>query len=325
MYRMYGPKNASGRCKSSRRLRPYVFGTSTALGGRMLWMTLWRHLVFNGVRCPFHNEAALYVMAMIRWFGLSLCAVVLMACTTSPTGRSQLLLMPESQLAEMGTAAFADMKQEVPVSDDSTTNRYVRCVANAVTAALPSEDQRAWEVVVFDDDSANAFALPGGKIGVHTGLLKVAVDQNQLATVIGHEVAHVLARHGNERMSLEFATQTGAQLLGAVVADTDEKPLIMAAMGVGIHYGMKLPYSRSHEAEADVMGLELMARAGFDPRASVQLWRNMSEQGGESPPEFMSTHPANNTRIEGLSSHMDGALELYRQAREAGRRPDCRR
>lgn len=251
--------------------------------------------------------------------------LLLVACASSPTGRSQLLLMPAAQMDQMGVAAFADMKSKGKVNTDAKTNRYVRCVANAVTSAMPAKDQRDWEVVVFEDDSANAFALPGGKIGVNTGLLKVAVDQNQLATVIGHEVGHVLAEHGNERMSLEFAAQTGTQLLGAVLADTNQKPLVMAAMGIGVHYGMKLPYSRTHEAEADVMGLELMAKAGFNPQASIQLWRNMSTQQKDAPPEFMSTHPANETRIEGLSANMSGAMSLYSQAQAQGHRPQCSR
>lgn len=251
--------------------------------------------------------------------------LALSACATSPTGRSQVLLMPAAQMDQMGVAAFDDLKKNGKVNTDAATNRYVVCVANAITSAMPAQDQRAWEVVVFDDDSANAFALPGGKIGVNTGLLKVAVDQNQLAAVIGHEVGHVLAEHGNERMSLELATQTGAQLVGAILADTNEKPLLMAAMGVGIHYGMKLPYSRTHEAEADVMGLDLMAGAGFNPYASVQLWRNMSEQSKGAPPEFMSTHPANETRINGLSARMDDAMALYQQARAQGRAPSCSR
>lgn len=264
-------------------------------------------------------------MSISRLFPSVVVLLLLVACATSPTGRSQLLLMPKAEMAQMGVSAFADLKSKEKVSADATTNQYVRCVANAITAALSPQDQRSWEVVVFDDDSANAFALPGGKIGVNTGLLKVAVDQHQLATVIGHEVGHVLAAHGNERMSLEFATQTGAQLLGAMIADTNEKPLLMAAMGIGIHYGMKLPYSRTHEAEADMIGLELMARAGFNPQASVQLWRNMREQDKESPPEFMSTHPAHETRIEGLSANVDRAMAIYLQAREQGRRPQCSR
>jgi predicted Zn-dependent protease len=233
--------------------------------------------------------------------------------------------MSAGQMDQMGVTAFTDIKKQGKVSTDVASNRYVECVVAAITAVLPADSQQQWEVRLFDDDSANAFALPGGKIGVNTGMLKKAVDQNQLAAVIGHEVAHVLAQHGNERMSLELATQTGAQVAGAVIADTQNKPLLMAAMGLGIHYGMKLPYSRTHEAEADMMGLKLMAQAGFHPQASVQLWRNMSEGSKDAPPEFMSTHPANATRIDGLSANMGPALALYQAAREQGKRPDCQR
>ncbi len=265
------------------------------------------------------------IAAAQRIISLVLIVFLLAACTTSPTGRRQLLLLPSAQLNEMGAAAFTDMKQKGKVSNDAATNQYVRCVADAITAVLPSSNGTQWEVAVFEDDSANAFALPGGKMGVNTGLLKVAVDQHQLSAVIGHEVAHVLAEHGNERMSLELATQAGVQLAGAALEDTHQKPAIMAAMGLGVHYGMKLPYSRTHEAEADVMGLSLMAEAGFNPQASVQLWRNMSSQNKDAPPEFMSTHPADETRIAGLSNHMGAALATYQQARNAGRNPQCAR
>lgn len=160
-------------------------------------------------------------------------------------------------------------------------------------------------MTVFQEDSANAFALPGGKIGVHTGLLKVADNQSQLAAVIGHEIGHVQAQHSNERMSLQYATQSGMQLLGALAGqDSAAKQGIMAALGVGAEYGLALPFSRKHEAEADIIGLQLMAQAGFDPRESVGLWQNMAAaNGGNEPPEFMSTHPSNSTRIEGLRAH----------------------
>lgn len=260
---------------------------------------------------------------LLQRCALLVAVACILSCTTSPTGRSQLLLLSGSQLNQMGAAAFADMQKTAKVSADELTNRYVSCVANAITAALPTNLQQGWEVAVFDDDSANAFALPGGKMGVNTGLLAVAADQNQLATVLGHEVAHVLAQHGNERMSLELAAQTATQVAGAIAADSHQKPMLMAALGVGVHYGMKLPYSRTHEAEADVMGLELMARAGFDPRASVQLWRNMAAKNGNKTPEFMSTHPANATRIEGLSARVPAMLPIYESARAQGRRPNC--
>lgn len=255
----------------------------------------------------------------------ALAGLLVSACATSPTGRSQLLLLPEGELSQMGVAAFDDKKKSSKVVSDAGTNQYVICVADAVTAVLTGDQRRSWEVVVFEDDSANAFALPGAKIGVHTGLLKVAVNQDQLAAVIGHEVGHVLAQHGNERMSIQFASQTSQQLLGMVAQGSKEGQMVMAAMGLGTQYGITLPFSRTHEAEADLIGLDLMAKAGFDPRASVTLWRNMAKEAKDAPPEFLSTHPSHQTRINGLDANMEGAYATYQAARQQGKKPQCQR
>ena len=247
------------------------------------------------------------------------------ACATSPTGRKQLLLLPDDQINQMGVAAYQQMKHKQPITTDSAAASYVQCVTNAVLRAAPNS--QGWEVNVFQDDSANAFALPGQKIGVNTGLLKVAENQDQLATVIGHEIGHVLAKHGNERMSIQFATQTGVQLLQQLGGDADpqKKALLMAALGMGAQFGVVLPFSREHESESDLIGLQLMAQAGFDPRASVALWQNMAKASGGSPPQFLSTHPSHNTRIEDLKANMDQAMALYQAARERGLRPACSR
>jgi len=267
---------------------------------------------------------------------LALIALVY-GCATSPLGRRQLLLFPESDMAVMGAQAFDQMKKQVPLSQSAATNDYVSCVARAITAALDGAgSQRAWEVLVFEDDSANAFALPGSKIGVHTGLLEVAVDQSQLATVIGHEVAHVLSRHSNERVSTGTAAQLGmVAVQEALSANTSSAATqqAMALLGLGAQVGILLPYSRAQESEADIVGLDLMARAGFDPQASIQLWRNMarhakkkqSKAGGSGgpPPEFMSTHPSHGTRIADLEARVPESRKLYEAARAAGRRPCC--
>ena len=250
-------------------------------------------------------------------------ALATAACATSPTGRSQLLLMPESEMDQMGVAAFTEMKKTTEVEKAVATNQYVDCVANGVIAALPSAQKRNWEVVVFKDDSANAFALPGNKIGIQTGILKVANDQNQLATIVGHEIGHVLAQHGNERVSIQYASQTTQQLLGTLLEGTERGAMVMAAMGVGAQYGVALPFSRSHETEADIIGLKLMAKAGFDPRASVTLWHNMAANSNGAPPEFMSTHPSNQSRIKGLEANMEVAFDLYAAARQQGKKPRC--
>lgn len=253
---------------------------------------------------------------------VALVTTLVAACATSPLGRRQLLLMPADQVAQMGVTAYAQMKAEQPVSTDSVVNRQVQCVSDALLSVVG--DTAAWEVTVFQDAAANAFALPGQKIGVNDGLLKVATSGDQLAAVIGHEIGHVQAQHGNERMSVQFATQTGLQLLNALSGEgSQEKALVIAALGAGAQFGVVLPFSRSHESEADLIGLELMARAGFDPRASVTLWQNMAAASSGAPPELLSTHPAHATRISDLEKHMAPALSLYKQAQAAGRRPNC--
>ncbi len=257
--------------------------------------------------------------------GLSCAALLCIACATSPLGRSQLKLFPDAEMGRMGIAAFEQLKSEMPTSRDARTDRYVRCVADAITRTLPpSPMQSSWEVVVFEDGSPNAFALPGGKIGVHTGLLMVASDQDQLATVIGHEVAHVLAGHSNERVSTAFATESSLQILSTLSgASSPAQRQLIGLLGAGAQIGILLPFSRAQETEADKLGLDLMADAGFDPRASVTLWQNMSALGGAQPPEFLSTHPANTTRIQELRNRIPSALPRYEKARASGRRPRC--
>jgi predicted Zn-dependent protease len=221
----------------------------------------------------------------------------------------------------MGVEAFNTLKQETPLETNSQVNRYVTCVANAIIQ-VSNSPVKNWEIAVFRDESANAFALPGGKIGVHTGLLQVAEDQNQLAAVIGHEVAHVLANHSNERVSQEYAVQQGMELIQAVTnVQTQMGQTMMGLLGVGAQFGILLPYSRTHESEADIFGLNLMATAGFDPRASIMLWQNMERANDSEPPEFLSTHPSHNTRINDLNQAMNNALSLFQQAQSTGRRP----
>lgn len=250
-------------------------------------------------------------------------ASVLFGCAVSPLGRRQLAFFPDAQLAEMGVSAFSQLKSKTPISKSASTTAYVKCVSNAVTAVLtPGESPvRNWEVAVFESKDANAFALPGGKIGVYTGLLEVARNQDQLATVIGHEVAHVLARHSNERVSTAYTAQTALTLINASGAASGE---LMALLGVGAQVGVLLPFSRTQETEADLLGLDLMARAGFDPRQSVALWQNMSaRRSAGRPPQFLSTHPSDATRIGKLNARLPRASSLYDTARASGRRPRC--
>lgn len=254
---------------------------------------------------------------------IALLVAVSAGCTTSPLGRRQLAFFPDSQLAEMGAAAFNDLKAKTEVSSAPTTNSYVRCVADSVTKVLtPAESQvRTWEVVVFASKQVNAFALPGGKIGVYTGLLNVAKTQHQLAAVIGHEIAHVLARHSNERVSTAYTAQAALTVVGESGAVSAP---VMAALGLGTQVGVLLPFSRTQETEADLLGLDLMARAGFDPRQAVALWQNMgAARSSGAPPEFLSTHPSDAVRIAKLNARMARAVPLYDAAHTSGRRPRC--
>lgn len=252
-------------------------------------------------------------MNFLRSLTISAISIALIACTSSPTGRSQFVLLPDSQLDEMGVQSFTSMKEEVKTSTSTKLTKNVQCVADRIINVLPDEYRNhEWEVVLFDDPQVNAFALPGYKIGVYTGLLEVASNQSQLASVMGHEVGHVLARHGNERVSTQLATSQvlalGQKLSGE---STPVKQAIFQGLGLGAQYGIILPFSRTHESEADLIGLKLMSQAGFDPRESTELWRNMSANSGEQPPELMSTHPSHSTRIDDLNRNMAQPLETY--------------
>ncbi len=223
----------------------------------------------------------------------------------------------------MGLQAFDQIKQKKPISKNQRYIQFANCVARALTREVGGQ----WEVVVFEDKTLNAFALPGNKIGIHTGLIELVDNQDQLAAVIGHEIAHVLARHSNERLSQKMAVNTGLSLTQAVLAPQSALgQTAIGLLGVGAQYGILLPYSRTHESEADILGLDIMAKAGFDPRESIKLWQKMDAASkGGTPPEFLSTHPSHSTRIKDLSEHMPIALDYRQQAIAAGKHPRCRK
>jgi len=256
---------------------------------------------------------------------IAIATYLIVSCATTPLGRKQLAFLPAGEMDAMGIQAFDNLKKETPIEQGGQINRYVSCVANTVLKEMNALATQQWEVRVFKDDSANAFALPGGKIGVHTGLLKVATNQSQLATVIGHEIGHVLAQHSNERMSQQLVVQGGMGLLQALTnVQSTKGQLLMAALGVGAQVGVLLPYSRLQESEADELGIQYMASAGFDPRESVKLWQNMESASEGQPPEFLSTHPSHGTRISQLNQAMGNAMMRYEDAQAVGKRPNCR-
>lgn len=249
-----------------------------------------------------------------------LAALLVAGCATSPTGRSQFKLYSEADLAQMGVASYQKIQEQTPRSNNAALRRYVQCVAGHIT----DEVGGTWEITLFAQDKINAFALPGGKIGVYTGLLEVAEGQAQLAAVIGHEVAHVVADHANARVSRQTVTQTALQIASAILGGGAGSQLTMAALGLGAQVGVLLPYARGQESEADIIGLKLMALAGFDPRAAVGLWQNMDAAAQGAPPEFLSTHPAHGSRIADLQAALPEVLPLYKQARAQGETPNCR-
>ncbi|MDD2725131.1 MAG: M48 family metallopeptidase [Methylovulum sp.] len=248
-----------------------------------------------------------------------LAAGLLNACVTSPTGRNQFIFMPEAQMDQMGLQTFSALKTQKPISHNPQYNKLTHCIANAITEQTGGK----WEVVVFQDKSFNAFALPGNKIGVYTGLIEmVGGNQNQLAAVIGHEVGHVLARHSNERASQQMVMQQG---MGIIKQTTlGQNPTTLGLLGLGAQYGVLMPFSRTQESEADIIGQDLMAKAGFDPRQSIILWQKMAQASqGQGPAEFMSTHPSDATRIQNLEQHMPQAMAQFQQAQATGRQPHC--
>jgi predicted Zn-dependent protease len=269
-----------------------------------------------------------------RWLtrSIALFSVVIgglgsVGCETNPyTGRSQLLMTSVGQEMQMGTQAYDQIKTDPKVTlshDPRETEPVKRVAARIIEAAKRSKygemaKQFQWEVTVIKDDkTANAFALPGGKMAVYTGIFPVAKTEAGLAAVMGHEVVHALARHGAERMSQGQLTNAALQVAGAVAGAGGGglmSQTAMAALGVGAQVGVLLPFSRKHESEADYVGILLAADAGYDPRESVGLWERMAQMsGGGGPAEFLSTHPSHDTRIEQLKSWMPEAMAIYQK------------
>jgi predicted Zn-dependent protease len=250
--------------------------------------------------------------------GMVLLALVLVAaCVTAPyTNRSQLILLSEGEETQLGAAAYREVLQEEKVLRDPEVNAIVRRVGERIARAAEKPDYR-WEFTVIDDPrQVNAFALPGGKVAVYTGLFPVAQDEAGLAAVMGHEVAHALARHGAERMSQGVVAQVAATGLAVAVSGSSPatRNAVMGAFGLGTQVGVLLPFSRTQESEADHIGLILMAKAGYDPAAALGLWKRMESNatGGQGPPEFLSTHPAYGTRQSTIESWLPEARTYYK-------------
>lgn len=250
------------------------------------------------------------------------------ATTTSPTGRTQHVgAVSQEQLNALGAQAFTQAKQQKQQSGDSRQNAYVRCVVGAITRELPPNWQYNWETALFVDASPNAFALPGGKVGVHTGIFTVARNQDQLAAVIAHEIGHVVSRHHDERITRQMGAQAGLGIVGAIVGSAYGQGAANATGqlgGAAVQAAFLLPNNRQQESEADVVGQQLMAEAGFDPQQAVSLWENMiAASDGARSPQWLSTHPDPRARIQELRGRAAGLTPVYQQARARGHTPRC--
>lgn len=240
-----------------------------------------------------------------------LVVVVLAGCVTS------------SQLQQASASEFSKMREELTVSASATDRAFVQCVADALIAELNEPYSSInWDLELFEEEDINAFAMPGGQIGVYTGLFKTATNQHQLAAVMGHEIAHVTRGHSLKRANTQQAATLGV-VVGSIASEAvrDNAGLIV----LGAQLGLLLPYGRSQESEADIYGLDLMAKAGFDPGESVELWRNMAAENKSAVPQFMSTHPSSQTRIRDLQARLNRVEPVYQQARAQGKRPNCNR
>ena len=262
---------------------------------------------------------------MKRSYALGLVASVALyvaGCYTNPvTGRQSLVLISEGQELQLGEQSFNEIRSQEKVSKDPAQNARIKKIGDRIAKAVGDAMPNAkWEFVVFESDQVNAFALPGGKVGVYTGLIKLAGNSDdEVAIVLGHEIAHVIARHGAERMSESMVIQ-GVGALGTAVAETRYSPqtvqLFQLAYGGATTLGRVLPHSRGNESEADKMGAIYAARAGYDPRAAIAFWKKMAAQkggGGGKLQDFLSTHPSDSKRIQDLEAMMPEVVPIYEQ------------
>ena len=275
----------------------------------------------------FNNKHARTVkgLQMKPLYIVLITASLLAACATSPTGRKQFMMVDDNDIAPAAAKSFEAMKKEQHIETNKAVNRYVHCVIDPLIVEATKEYEFLppdWEIAVFNSELVNAFAMPGGKIGVYSGMLALAETPDQLAAVMGHEIGHVVARHSAERMSTAQLTVIGLTIAGVATANNEQQAVIMAALGLGAYVGVQLPFSRTHETEADDIGQVLMAKAGFDPAQAVRLWQLMASNG-KTPPELLSTHPDPNNRAKRLSENLSQMMPLYRQAQSSGKKPSC--
>lgn len=265
-------------------------------------------------------------MSLTRPVFLALAVALIAACATVPiTGRQQLSLMSDSSLMSMSYQQYGDFLKKNKLSADRAKTDEVKRVGQNIQRAVDRyfrqtgdpgylNDYR-WEFNLVEDKQVNAWCMPGGKVVVYTGILPIAGNDAGLAVVMGHEIAHAIAGHGKERMSQELLTQFGGVALSTAMSQqpAETRALWMSVYGVGAQYGALLPYSRLHETEADHLGLIFMAMAGYDPHEAVAFWERMAKQKGGQPPEFLSTHPSDASRIAEIKKILPQVMPYYRK------------
>jgi predicted Zn-dependent protease len=252
--------------------------------------------------------------------------IFLIGCSIVPlTGRRQVNLFPESEMVTMGLTSYKTFMNENPPSKDLRNSAVVKEIGNNIARAVTKyftdnnlQDRLQgyqWEFNLVDQDVANAWCMPGGKVVVYKGILPITQDNNGLAVVMSHEIAHAVARHGNERMSQQLMVQFGGMALSEALSQKPQETqdLFMTAYGAGSQLGVMLPYSRDHELEADKLGLIFMAMAGYNPESAVPFWERMEASGGAKPPEFLSTHPSDATRINKIKAALPEAMKYYNE------------
>jgi metalloendopeptidase OMA1, mitochondrial len=247
-----------------------------------------------------------------KFLFIILTVLITSACATTPiSNRSALILIPKSQEISLGKQSYNQILKKEKESEDANLNHIVSRVGQRIVAVsdMPELD---WEFKLIESDTKNAFALPGGKVAIYTGLLSVAKNEAGLATIMSHEIAHVIARHGAQRMTQQILLQGVMLGAGLSMKNNTQRNIILSALGVGVLYGFTLPFSRSHESEADQIGLLYMGRAGYDPNEALQFWQRFSKvKDGKAPPEWASTHPADTTRMQGLRKYLSRAKYDY--------------
>ncbi|MDX2130034.1 MAG: M48 family metallopeptidase [Chloroherpetonaceae bacterium] len=268
-------------------------------------------------------------MKPTRRFYYSLLLTTLMlvaACTTvAVTGRRQVNLIPSSTMLSMSSGEYRNFLSQAKLSTNREQTEMVKRCGARIQAQVEAYFREngmadrlndfAWEFNLVDSPEVNAWCMPGGKVVFYTGILPITKDEEGLAVVMGHEIAHAIAEHGSERMSQGLLTNLGGMAIAQALKDKPQQTqqLFMAAFGLGAQFGLLLPFSRLHESEADKLGLIFMAKAGYNPESAVAFWERMREmKGGQAPPEFMSTHPSDETRIRDLKAQMPEALRVYK-------------